>query len=137
MKGRILPVALISTLLGAAAEGHHSIAGVYDDRQRKTIEGVVKELQFVNPHPFVIVDVREGGEGSQPWRLEMDNRIELIQVGFTGETLRPGDRVVVVGMPSRSQARSLYVRRLDRPSDGFWYEQAGFSPKIGQRIGGR
>jgi hypothetical protein len=133
MKELTLSVSLMTVLLSAAAEGHHSIAGVYDDRQRKTVEGVVKELQFVNPHPFVIVDVREGPEAPQSWRLEMDNRTELVHVGFTSETLKPGDRIVVIGMPARSQSRSLYVRRLDRPADGFWYEQVGASPRIGGR----
>jgi hypothetical protein len=56
-----------------------------------------------------------------------------VQIGFTRETLEPGDRIVVVGSPARRQAQSLYVRRLDRPSDGFWYEQVGATPRIGSR----
>ena len=53
----------------------------------------------------------------------MDNRRELVEIGFTQQTLRPGDSIVVGGSPARHEARSLYVRRLDRPSDGFRYEQ--------------
>jgi hypothetical protein len=37
---------------------------------------------------------------------------------------------VVAGSPARHEARSLYVRRIDRPSDGFWYEQVGATPRI-------
>ena len=60
----------------------------------------------------------------------MDNRRELVEIGFTQQTLRPGDSIVVGGSPARHEARSLYVRRLDRPSDGFWYEQVGATPRI-------
>ena len=108
---------------------HHSIAGVYDTSKQTTVEGVITQFQFINPHPFVLVDVKNG-DGTQPWRLEMDNRRELTQIGMTGETLKPGDRVTVTGSPGRSQSQTLYIRRLDRPSDGFCYEQIGGSPRI-------
>ena len=60
----------------------------------------------------------------------MDNRFELAGIGVTAETLRPGDRIVVTGSVGREQATSLYVRRLDRPADGFRYEQVGSSPRV-------
>ena len=66
----------------------------------------------------------------QPWKLELDNRRELLDVGVTGETLKAGDRLVVSGSPARAQPRNLYVRRLERPADGFLYEQIGSSPSI-------
>ena len=97
-----------------------------------TIEGVVTRLQFVNPHPLVTIDVQDGSDTAQQWRLEMDTRWELVEIGFASGTLRPGDRIVVVGSLARRQAHSLYIRRLDRPSDGFWYEVVGRSPRIGQ-----
>jgi hypothetical protein len=81
----------------------------------------------------LIVTVNDGGSDRPEWRLELDNRHELVDVGMTEQTLRPGDRVLVSGSPGRQQARILYVRRLERPSDGFFYEQSGFSPRIRTR----
>jgi hypothetical protein len=60
----------------------------------------------------------------------MDNRFELADIGMTSETLRPGDRVVVTGSPGRLDARALYIRQLDRPADGFRYEQVGSRPRV-------
>lgn len=134
MKLRILSTLLAVALFGIAVRAHHSIAAVYDYNQRITIEGVVSEFQFVNPHPFVLMDVKDSNEKGQQWRLEMDNRRELAEVGFTRETLKQGDRIVVMGSPARGEAHSLYIRRLDRPSDGFWYEQIGSSPRIRPRV---
>lgn len=127
-----LAVAASSAAAGAAAAGHHSIAGIYDGTREVTIEAVVVRFEFIDPHPFVIVDVREGA-ATQQWRLEMDNRFELVQIGMAADTLKAGDRVVVAGRPSRQQPHALYVNRLDRPADRFRYEQIGSSPRIRRR----
>ncbi len=60
----------------------------------------------------------------------MDNRSELAEIGMTSQTLKPGDRIVVTGNPARTKSQSLYIRKLDRPADGFRYEQVGSSPRI-------
>ena len=114
----------------AVAHAHHSISSVYDSRRRATVEGVVAQFQLVHPHPFLLIDVKDAAGQAQRWRLEMDNRSELAEIGVTSNTFKPGDRVVVTGSLARTQPQSLYVLRLDRPIDGFWYEQVGQSPKI-------
>jgi len=116
-------------LAGLAAHAHHSIAAVYDSSRQQRLEAVVAEFKFVNPHPFVIVTVEADG-AEQSWRLEMDNRFELAEVGMTDTTLKPGDRVVVTGSVGRTDPRSLYIRQLDRPADGFRYEQVGSRPRV-------
>jgi len=70
----------------------------------------------------------DGAEES--WRLEMDNRFELADVGMTDSTLKPGDRVVVTGSLGRTEPRTMYIRQLDRPADGFRYEQVGSRPRV-------
>ena len=124
--------AIVGAALGLpsiAAHAHHSIAAVYDSSRQQRLEGVVAEFLFVNPHPFVVVTVAAGG-AEESWRLEMDNRFELQGIGMTSETLRPGDRVVVTGSVGRTEPRTLYIRQLDRPADGFRYEQVGSRPRV-------
>ena len=124
--------AIVGAALGAASLGvqaHHSIAAVYDSARQQRLEAVVAEFQFVNPHPFVIVTVEAGG-AEESWRLEMDNRFELQGIGMTNVTLMPGDRVVVTGSLGRTEPRTLYIRQLDRPADGFRYEQVGSRPRV-------
>jgi len=116
-------------VMGATAGGHHSISGAYDTSKEIRLEGVVSRLEFVNPHPFVTLTVESDGK-SQEWKLELDNRSELIRIGMTSETLRPRDRVIVRGSPGRTQPFTLYVNRLDRPEDGLRYEQIGTTPHL-------
>ena len=114
---------------GGPAAAHHAISAIYDSSKRVTVEGAVREFQFINPHPFLVIEVGEGGKTLE-WRLEMDNRYELIDEGMSADTLKRGDRVVASGNLSRSNPQGMYVMRLDRPSDGFRYEQIGASPRV-------
>ena len=113
-----------------SADAHHSLAGVYDSSNPVTVEGVVVQFHFVNPHPYLTVSVQSADGRSAEWRMEMDNRFELEGIGMTSRTLARGDRVKATGSRGYRDANSLYLRRLDRPSDGFWYEQVGSTPRI-------
>lgn len=130
MRSRRCTVALAMTAVANGAAAHHSISRVYDSSRQVTLEGVVTEFRFVNPHPFLIIDVGTG-DAEESWQLEMDNRVELVRIGVSNETFRAGDRVVVSGSRGRADARTLYLRRLARHEDGLIYEQRGGTPTIG------
>jgi len=129
MRSSAAAIAVVA-VSGAGADAHHSISSVYDSSRQANIEGIVAQFQLINPHPFLFIDVTDGAGTAQRWRLEMDNRSELVAIGVTARTLKPGDRVVVRGSLARTQPQALYLLRLDRPADGFWYEQVGNSPRI-------
>jgi hypothetical protein len=123
--------AVLIALAGpGAALAHHSISGVYDSARPVTVEGRVVEFQFVNPHPILLVAPAGTAPIDPPWRLEMDNRYELADIGVTAKTFKPGDRVIAIGSAARDASRSLYLMKLDRPADGLRYEQVGYSPRI-------
>ena len=105
----------------ASAGAHHAIASDYNPDEYITIEAVVKEFRFINPHAYVTADVTTTDGKTAEWRLLLDDRWELIEDGFTRSTLQPGDELVVTGMPSLRQSENLYVRSIERPADGFLY----------------
>ena len=115
---------------GASLGAHHSISAVYDSRKPATLTGSVREFQFVNPHPWIGLDVPADGGRVQRWRLELDNRWELVDVGMHADTFKAGDAIVARGSAGRDGARGIYVLRLDRPADGLHYEQVGQSPAL-------
>jgi uncharacterized protein DUF6152 len=124
-----LAVGLVVVAAASPLLAHHAISGIYDSSKRVTVEGAVREFQFINPHPFLIIEVSEGGKTLE-WRLEMDNRYELIDEGMSADSLKRGDRVVASGSLSRTNPQGMYLMRLDRASDGFRYEQIGASPRV-------
>ena len=123
-------VVLASLACLAPVYAHHSISAVYDSRKQVTVAGSVREFQFVNPHPWIGVDVAGDGGSVLRWRLELDNRWELVEVGMDADTFKPGDTIVARGSAGRDGARSVYVLRLDRAADGLHYEQRGQSPSL-------
>jgi hypothetical protein len=111
---------------------------VYERSSNTVLEGTVREFRYVNPHPVLVIDVAVAGDEAdaepadvEPWQLEMDNRGELSRIGLSAETFTPGERVLVRGSRALNGGRALYLRRLDRPADGFWYEQRGSTPYAG------
>ena len=122
-------LAAVWLLAAAAPAAHHSLSAVYDSRKQVTVSGSVHDFQFVNPHPWITVEVTDGGT-IQRWRLELDNRWELVNVGMSAETFKSGDVITARGSAGRDGARALYVRQLDRRSDGLRYEQVGPSPSL-------
>lgn len=121
---RLAAVGLGVLLSGLAVDAHHAIGAVYDNRRQATLDGVITEFQFVNPHPLVILEVGRGRTATKEWTLEMDNRWELMEVGFTAETLKLNDRILVSGFLSRGLPHRLYVQTLVRSADGFRYQHS-------------
>jgi Family of unknown function (DUF6152) len=117
-------------VLTEAMLSHHSISGAYIVGREITVEGIVKEFHFVNPHPFLLVEVRNANGSGKTWKFEMDNRFELADVGIKNDTFKAGNRIVVTGNPATEDKESLYIRKLERPSDGFRLEQIESSPRI-------
>jgi hypothetical protein len=112
-----MALAVGGMLGGMTAGAHHSISGVYDSSRKATVEGVVLEFQLINPHPMLLIDVKDRAGNTQHWRLEMDNRGELAAIGVTANTFSPGERVVVSGSLARAAAQ--YVSPQARPSRGW------------------
>jgi hypothetical protein len=118
-----------STLLWSLfASAHHWVVDMYDEQTRTTYEMEVVEFRFINPHPFItaqIVDrsIEQASEATPDlWTLEMDNRWELVDLGFTNSTFKSGDKILVTANPSPYDDRALYVRALEHPVDGYRYE---------------
>lgn len=120
-------------LLSASPVAHHYIGNVYDSSKRVTLEGVVTAFRFVPAHPILEIDVTGKDGRTVRWRLEMDNHFELRAVGMEAETLKAGDKVVALGSAAKDGSNAIYLRSLERPSDGFLYEQVGSSPRVRMR----
>lgn len=122
---RIALAALASGLIEYTgyAGAHHAIGADYDPDHHITVEALMKEFRFIIPHPYVTADiVSESGEAEE-CHLLLDDRWEVVEDGFSGSTLQPGDRLLVTGMLARSQSEQLYVRSIERPGDGFLHTE--------------
>lgn len=120
---------LTLSLLASAAQAHHSLSG-YDQGRNVRADGVIEQYHFTNPHPYLMVGVTAPSGVRQTWHLEMDNLHELVEIGISKTTFKPGDQVTVSGWPDRTDPKAVYLLRLDRLSDGLRYEQIGSRPRL-------
>ncbi|HVJ29816.1 MAG TPA: DUF6152 family protein, partial [Gammaproteobacteria bacterium] len=79
---------------------HNSVA-IYDISQSVIITGTVTEVRFLNPHARIRLDVSDSNGATRNWLAEGANVIALRLQGWTGEEMKPGDRITVKGAPSR------------------------------------
>jgi hypothetical protein len=91
------------TLIATTAFAHHSTA-IYDSDNPIEIAGTVVEWQFVNPHCIIKLESADVSGELKVWSLEGGNTAGLFRRGWTPDTLRPGDKIVVTARPLRSGA---------------------------------
>jgi hypothetical protein len=96
------------------ASAHHARSPVYDGARLVTVEGVVQEFRFVNPHSTMTLDVVDPSGKAVVWNVEFAGVLNLTRGGWTAETFKPGERVSVTGEPAHSGASAMYFRRAKR-----------------------
>ena len=100
---RIMLALCAAGALGVAmgpSSAHHSIS-MFDNDKEFTVEGVVKEFQYTNPHSWLIVDVANEDGTTTTWGFEGGARTTMTLLGIRWNTLQPGTKVTVVGNPMR------------------------------------
>jgi len=88
-------------MLISQASAHHSTQGIYKDEPIE-VTGTVIEWVFVNPHPFLTIEViAESGE-AQEWDVSFGGpaAVAMTRRGFSKDTFQPGDVITVTGRPT-------------------------------------
>ena len=107
-------------LSGGLALAHHSATATYIVGKSVKIEGTLKELIWRNPHSYIKVEAPDDKGEMQIWVIEGAAPGQLAEQGLTANRLRPGDKVIVTGLPGRiAEDHRLLLETVERPSDGF------------------
>jgi Family of unknown function (DUF6152) len=85
---------------------HHSPAA-FDRTKQVTLVGTVKEFRWQNPHTWIEVVVPNDQGEEVLWGIELTSPTYLVRAGWKSNTIRPGDKVTVVGNPVRSGEPSV------------------------------
>ena len=94
------PVVMTIALVSLPALSHHSDR-MYDLDTTITLEGVVSEFQYSNPHAWLLVDVTNSDGTVTTWGFEGAAASNMLRAGVRPGDLAPGTRVTISGHPMR------------------------------------
>ena len=117
--------ALISSLLCilvlvAHASAHHAVQAQFDVQKRITVTGTVSKLEWINPHSYLTLNVKDSDGKVQKWAFELSAPAVLRRAGLSREDrggLKPGDEVTATGLSSKDGSNSGWLQEL-KLSDG-------------------
>jgi hypothetical protein len=123
---RALAAALALTAMSAVA--HHS-ASMFEPVKLVTLNGVVKEFQYTNPHSWLIVDVTDATGKVTTWGFEAEGPSTLIRAGIHRSDLSPGTAVTMTGHPMRDGRPAATWEKAVRADGKVFNPSLGFVPK--------
>ena len=99
----------VFAMFNGVASAHHGRAGY--GTETKTVRGVVTEVRWVNPHVFLMFDVKDQSAKAVSWTGEFSSVATMLSEGMTKGSCKPGDEVIVTGTVAASgEPHSLVIK---------------------------
>ena len=86
--------------VGSGVSAHHS-ATMFEQTKTITVEGVVKEFQYTNPHSWLLVEVKDKTGKVTTWGFEAEGPSTLQRAGIRPSTFKAGTKVTMTGRPMK------------------------------------
>jgi DNA/RNA endonuclease YhcR with UshA esterase domain len=96
----------LSTLFVQTAHAHHSTA-MYDMEHPTTLKGMVKNVEWTNPHGYIYLDVKNDKGGVDEWAVEINSPNYLKHNGWTSSMVKAGDIITVTDGAAKSGAKTM------------------------------
>ena len=135
--GRIVVIAGTLLLAGVSlVRGHHSFAAEFDANKPVQLRGSVVRVEWINPHTWIHIDVKEPDGRVERWMIEGGTPNTLLRRGLTRNSLPQGTEILVDGYrakngTNRANGRDLTFpdgRRLFMGSSGIGAPKDGKDP---------
>ena len=120
----------ILLLVASAAVAHHSVAGQFDTSKSLTLKGSISKVNWMNPHIYVYLDVKETDGTVSTWALETLPTAMMRRAGLSKEAVMgtPGEVVTVQIVPARDGTKHVgWISKITY-ADGRYYALGGAMP---------
>jgi len=117
MTNRVLGCVVLAgwLMVSGSLQAHHSLSAVYDIRGSGEITGVIKSVEFINPHGVMTLTVPNDDGTTTDWALTTGSANTLSSLGFGRggpNTVVAGDVVTIAYFPARNGSALGFIQTI-------------------------
>jgi hypothetical protein len=124
--GAVLVLTVLLTI-ASTSYAHHSVSGQFDTSKALTLSGVISKVEWINPHIYLFLDVKDDKGAVTTWALETLPTAMMRRAGLTKETVagKPGEIVTINAVAGRDQSKHLgWISKITY-ADGHFVQLGG------------
>jgi Family of unknown function (DUF6152) len=106
---------LMGLVFAVAASAHHSVQSQFDIHKTVTVSGTVSKIEWINPHSYLTLNVKDASGSTQKWAFELGGAGALRRAGMSRADrggLKPGDEVTATALAARDGSNSGFLQEL-------------------------
>jgi hypothetical protein len=120
---------LCVVMAGAPVRAHHSFAAQFDDKAPVTLKGTLSKMEWLNPHTWIHIDVKEADGKVVTWAIEGATPNSLLRRGVRKSDFPVGVELLVHGYRAKNgtpvasgekltftDGRNFYLGAADAPA---------------------
>lgn len=90
---------------------HHAFPAEFDVDKPVTLSGVVSKTEWINPHVYVYLDVKDSSGKPTTWSLESWPTGILHKSGITKDMLKEGTSLTILAYRAKDGTNLAYIRK--------------------------
>ena len=109
---RALSITMLVLQQSSPVLAHHSFAAEFDAQKPVTLQGVVVKWEMINPHGWITMGVTAADGTTTQWMVETSNPNGLMRLGWTKNSLKPGDQITVDAYLAKDGSNTANAARI-------------------------
>ncbi len=108
-------LSILAVVLPGLVSAHHSVQAQFDIHKTFTVSGTVAKVEWINPHSYLTINVKDANGKVQKWAFELGGPGALRRAGMSREDrggLKPGDEVTASGLAAKDGSTTGFLQEL-------------------------